>query len=168
STATSIESRHGKCAAGKYEEPFDCQPWAPPTVLKIPFRHILDRRQMRLRHVTCLIPALLLLTGCAQSAPDVAPVSGRITLDGKPREFAVATFQPDGKSPATSGTDKDGHYELMYKRGVMGAPLGMNRVSILLDVEQAHRPQIPPQADLQREVKPGPNVFDFDLTSNTK
>ena len=141
---------------------------APPMVLKIPFRPILDRRRMRLRQVTCLIPALLLLTGCAKSAPDVAPVSGRVTLDGQPLEFAVVTFQPEGKAPATSGTDKDGRYELMYKRDVMGAPLGMNRVSILLDVEQAHRPQIPPQPDLKREVKPGPNVFDFDLTSNAK
>ena len=41
--------------------------------------------------------------------------------------------------------------------------MGKNRVTILLDVEQAHRPQIPHQTDLVREVKAGPNVFNFDL-----
>jgi hypothetical protein len=122
---------------------------------------------MRLAQLCCLIPVLIFV-GCAKPGADVAPVTGRITLDGQPLEFAVITFQPEGKSSASSGTDKDGHYELAYKRGVMGAPVGMSHVSILLDVEQAHRPQIKPQTDLKREVKPGPNVFDFDLKTDAK
>ncbi len=122
---------------------------------------------MRLRYLLYLV-ALSCFAGCAKSGPDVAPVTGRITLDGQPLQYAIVTFQPDGKSAASSGTDKDGNYELMYKRGVVGAPVGKNRVTILLDVEQAHRPQIPLQTDLVREVKAGPNVFNFDLKSARK
>ena len=122
---------------------------------------------MRLAKLGCLIPVLILV-GCAKPGTDVAPVTGRITLDSQPLEFAIITFQAEGKSSASSSTDKDGRYELMYKRGVMGAPVGVNRVSILLDVEQSRRPQLTPQTDLKREVKPGPNVFDFDLKAESK
>jgi hypothetical protein len=116
----------------------------------------------------CLLMLIGLGVGCNKSGQDVAPVSGRVTLDGQPLQFAIVTFQPEGKSAASGGTDKDGHYELLYKRGIMGAPVGMNRISILLDVEQAHRPQIPAQPDLKREVKPGPNTIDFDLKTESK
>lgn len=122
---------------------------------------------MPVRNLLCLV-WIALLAGCAKPGPDVAPVSGRVTLDGQPLPFAIVTFHPEGKSAASSGTDKDGRYMLMYKRGVMGAPVGMNRVTILLDVEQAHRPQLTPQTDLKREVKPGPNEFNFELTTAAK
>lgn len=111
---------------------------------------------------------IALMAGCAKSGLDVAPVHGRVTLDGQPLQYAVVTFQPEGKSPASSGTDKDGHYELIYKRGIMGAPIGTSRVTILLDIQQSHRPQLKPQTDLTREVKPGPNEFNFDLKSDAK
>jgi hypothetical protein len=110
----------------------------------------------------------VVLGGCAKSGTDVAPVTGRVTLDGQPLEFANVTFHAEGKSSASSSTDKDGRYELIYKRGVVGAPIGKSRVTILLNVEQAHRPQVPPQPDLEREVKPGPNEFNFDLKSDGK
>jgi hypothetical protein len=114
-----------------------------------------------------LLMLIGLAAGCNKSGQDIAPVTGRVTLDGKPLQFAVVTFHPEGKSTASSTTDKEGRYELLYKRGVLGAPVGMSRVSILLDVEQAHRPQLSPQADLKREVKPGPNTIDFELKSDT-
>jgi hypothetical protein len=61
----------------------------------------------------------------------------------------------------------------MYKRGVVGAPVGENRVSISLDTELAHHPDNIPQvynvqSELKREVKPGQNEFDFELKSDTK
>jgi hypothetical protein len=125
-----------------------------------------------IRNLSCLLLAIL-FAGCAKSGTDVAPVSGRVTLDGQPLEFAILTFQPEGKSPASGRTDKDGHYELLYKRGVMGAPVGKNKVSILLDVDLAHRPQIIPSrynspTELEREVTPSPNVIDFDLKTAAK
>jgi hypothetical protein len=117
----------------------------------------------------CLLrlSAVALVLGCGKSSADVAPVSGRVMLDGQPLQFAIVTFQPTGKGSAASGTDKDGHYTLLYKRGVMGAPVGKNRVTILLDVEQSHHTQLTP-TEIEREVKPGPNVIDFDLKSDGK
>ena len=128
--------------------------------------------KMPLRSLGCLI-FIALLVGCGKSNADVAPVSGVVTLDGRPLEFAIITFQPEGKSPAAGRTDKDGHYELLYKRGVMGAPVGPNRVTIMLDVDLAKKPQNVParyntQTELQHEVKPGPNVIDFDLKTEAK
>jgi hypothetical protein len=127
---------------------------------------------MPLRSFSSLI-LMALLIGCGKSNADIAPVSGLVTLDGRPLEFAIVTFQPEGKSPGAGRTDSNGHYELLYKRGVMGAPVGPNRVTILLDVDLAKKPQILPahyntQTELQREVKPGPNVFDFDLKTEAK
>jgi hypothetical protein len=124
-----------------------------------------------LRLFFCCLASLALLTGCAKTGADVAPVSGRITLDGKPLPFAIVTFQPEGKSAASSGTDKDGHYELMYKRGVMGAPVGKNRVTILPGADPFPKGLvIPPsynsESKLHADVKPGPNVFNFDLKSD--
>jgi hypothetical protein len=121
---------------------------------------------MRVKYLSWLF-AVSLVIGCGRSTAEVAPVSGRVTLDGQPLQFAILTFQAAGKGAASGGSDADGRYTLMYKRGVMGAPVGKNRVTILLDVEQSHRPQLTP-TELEREVKPGPNEFNFDLTSGDK
>ena len=112
-------------------------------------------------------------SGCGQSGPDVAPVSGRITLDGRPLASADVAFQPDGAQRASSGrTDADGRYELMFKRGQPGALVGQHTVRISVSREIVRNPpQIPArydtQSELRREVKVGEeNVFDFDLTTN--
>jgi hypothetical protein len=116
---------------------------------------------------------IVLLLGCTKSSQTVAPVTGRITLDGKPLEFAIVTFQAEGKSAASSGTDKDGRYDLFYKRGVRGAPLGPNRVTILLDAYSAPKglvipPEYNRESKLHADVQPGPNEFNFDLATTEK
>ncbi len=85
----------------------------------------------------------------------------------------MVIFQQEGKSAASSGTDKDGHYELMYKRGVNGAPVGPNRVTILPGPDPFPRDLIIPprysaESKLQADVKPGPNEFNFDLKTAEK
>jgi hypothetical protein len=120
-----------------------------------------------------LLP-ILLLAGCSQSGPELAPVSGQVTLDGRPLENADLTFNVQGKSPGVARTDSDGRYEVMYKRGVMGAPVGLNKVSITVSSEVVRNPpRIPPRYNtatkLEREIIPGEdNVFDFQLTSDAK
>jgi hypothetical protein len=120
--------------------------------------------------------------GCGQSGPEVAPVSGRVTLDGQPIFEAEVLFQPDDrKSPSYGFTDRDGRYELGYKRGVKGALIGWHTVSIQMDTEivgpngkLTRRPQAIPrryyeQSELRREVKAGEdNVIDFALASEKK
>jgi hypothetical protein len=116
----------------------------------------------------------LLCVGCGKSGPELAPVSGRITLNGKPLENADIVFQPDnGKSPAFGRTDAEGHYELAYKRGVMGGPVGQNTVQIRVSRELVRKPPIiaarfNSKSELHREVKPGQNEFDFDVTTEGK
>src|SRR5262245_8916843 len=67
----------------------------------------------------CLLATVVLAaaTGCQRN---VVPVSGRVTLNGKPLAGAVVTFQPqtgrDSAQPATSGsagrTDAQGRFTL--------------------------------------------------------
>jgi len=98
-------------------------------------------------------------------------VKGRITLDGQPLNLVDVVFQPtNGDPPSTSRTDADGHYEMLYKRGVMGARTGQHTVQIGFTSNIAKNPpNIPPrynrQSELRQEVKPGDNSFDFDLKS---
>jgi len=78
------------------------------------------------------------LSGCggttvAESLPETAPVSGVVTLNGKPIMSATVTFVPMG---ATKGvecvgvTDDSGKYKLQQIRGAEGAPAGEYRVVI--------------------------------------
>ena len=116
----------------------------------------------------------LVSDGCRKSGPELAPVSGRVTLNGKPLENADVVFQPDnGKSPAIARTDADGRYELAYKRGVMGGPVGQNTVQIRVSRELVRNPphiaaRFNSQSELRREVKAGQNEFDFDVTTEGK
>ena len=116
----------------------------------------------------------LLIDGCRKSGAEVAPVSGRVTLAGKPLEKADVVFQPEnGKPPASGRTDADGRYELAYKRGVMGGPVGQNLVQISVSRELVHNPpkiaaKFNSKSELHREVKAGQNEFDFDVTTEGK
>src|SRR2546423_11626348 len=109
----------------------------------------------------------LLSGGCRKSGPELAPVSGHVTLNGKPLETGDVVFQPEnGKSPALGRTDAEGRYELAYKRGVMGGPVGQNLVQIRVSRELVHNPphiaaRFNSQSELRREVKAGQNEFDF-------
>lgn len=105
----------------------------------------------------------------------MAPVHGRVTLDGQPLEAADVIFQPDGdKSPSFGRTDMDGRYELGYKRGMPGALVGSHTVSIAVNLEIKRGPQPVParyrvNSELRREVESGKdNVIDFELVSDAK
>lgn len=120
---------------------------------------------------------LLLLTtlaGCGTGGPEIVPVSGRVTLDGRPLENADVVFQPAGANRPSSGrTDKDGLYQLMYKRGIEGARVGEHTVFITVSPEVVRKPpriaaKFNTQSELHREVKSGQNEFDFDVTTEAK
>jgi hypothetical protein len=118
---------------------------------------------------------LTVFAGCGQNGADVAPVSGRVTLDGRPLASADVAFQPDGAQRASSGrTDADGRYQLMFKRGQPGALVGEHTVRISISRELVRNPPHIParydtQSELRREVKADDeNVFDFELASDAK
>lgn len=126
----------------------------------------------------CLL--VFLLVGC-QRGPQLAPVSGTVKLDGKPLALAEVAFQPEDHSRASHGiADASGHFVLRYNRDEMGALVGPHSVQIRSATEVTLpsgkfeiRPQLVPprynsQTELHREVKPGQNEFDFDLSTNAK
>jgi hypothetical protein len=100
-----------------------------------------------MRWLSLLSLPLLLLAGCGGEPYKVAPVSGRVTLNGQPLANASVTFSP----VATGGnlepgpgsyatTDTDGRYTLkIIGKESRGAVVGKHKVRIAL-VEQERDP----------------------------
>lgn len=120
---------------------------------------------------------LLTLVGCSQGdRPPIGEVTGVIKLDDQPLAKAIVTFSPvGGGRPSQAMTDADGKYELVYIGTTNGAKVGQHKVSLTTSYDgeengkTVHFPeQIPPKyngdkTELTADVKPGANVFDFDL-----
>jgi hypothetical protein len=125
------------------------------------------------RPIGCML-LVMSFAGCAKTGADVAPVTGRITLDGQPLASADIVFQPaDSKPPSSGRTDANGHYQLVYKRGVLGGVVGSNTVQITISSDVVPNPPTIParyntESQLTKEVKSGSNEFNFDLTTNEK
>jgi hypothetical protein len=83
----------------------------------------------------CLMAALL--AGCSR-LPDLEPVSGRVTLDGKPLEFGCVMFQPEKGPAAVAPINRDGRFTLTYQCKAAGAVVGRNRV--VVTAYEAERP----------------------------
>jgi hypothetical protein len=104
--------------------------------------------------------------------PDLAPVSGVVTLDGQPLANAIVTFQPDfgGMESGTKignsvgRTDATGRYTLEYSRDARGAALGKHKVEII-DSEGLLPAEYHRLTTLQTEVTAGSNKINFDLKS---
>jgi hypothetical protein len=127
----------------------------------------------------------LCAAGCGSG--NLAPVSGRVTLDGEPAANVRVTFQPLGsaenQNPGAGSygiTDADGHYRLTQigtKR--QGAVVGKHRVRIqsshgpsaeFPDAPPAPKKAVPKQYDkestLELDVpKGGTTTADFKLTT---
>src|SRR6476620_5404429 len=133
----------------------------------------ISKCRLQMPHLWLML-LICVAAGCVRSGPEVAPVKGRVTLDGRPLATVDIVFQPmDGKPPSTSRTDEDGHYELLYKRGVVGALVGQHTVRIdFTSGIVKNPPTIPAQytrtSGLREEVKPGANEINFDLKSEGK
>ncbi len=70
--------------------------------------------------------------GDETSSYALVPVTGNVTLDGKPFEGAKVLFTPQGNVPDTPGSDttgKEGNYKIMY-RGRAGVAPGKYLVSV--------------------------------------
>lgn len=126
-------------------------------------------------------------TGCSDGGPELASVTGVVTIDGKPIPNAVLTFVPEEGSPSYGQTSRDGHYALMFTDTKQGAMLGTHQVSIEVQriskeemaEMKAQGMEVPdksveiPKAyrqpgALTAEVKRGSNAIDFHLEAKTK
>lgn len=122
--------------------------------------------------------------GCGVAAPELAEVTGTITLNGQPLQGAAVRFTPVSGAgwPAHGTTNAEGRYRLLSADGRPGAMPGQHMVAIsveeLLAAEQAEQilrgrdfplpaPQIPARYSsgefLRADVQPGRNVRDFAL-----
>jgi hypothetical protein len=92
--------------------------------------------KIRVWAFTILAGALVLgLIGCGKGG--YAPVSGVVTLDGKPAKHVMVQFQPistgDNPEPgrgSTTFTDDEGKFTLKTDDGKNGAAIGKHRVRI--------------------------------------
>jgi hypothetical protein len=88
--------------------------------------------------VVLLVVLLLSCASRGSSGPEIASVSGRITMDGKPLPHATVVFIPENGRPAGARTDQDGNYVLNFSEGRRGAIPGANsvRISTVRDAEK--------------------------------
>ena len=107
---------------------------------------------------------VMLLAGCGPKHPNLPaqyPVTGKITLDGKPLPGAGIMYLPRGNTRGTGSfgmTDKEGSYTLKSDHGGPGAPEGEYAVTISRVVNRDGTPYVPrPDAAEagERETLPG-------------
>ena len=86
-----------------------------------------------------LLLVLAVFSGCGPGGPVIAPVSGVVTLDGKPVEGAAVGFVAVGDGPVANGTtDAEGRYTLTCMNQ-SGAVVGEYRVIVSKMVDHGIR-----------------------------
>lgn len=73
----------------------------------------------------CAVPGCGVRPG---DMPDLAPVSGVVTLDGAPLVGKDIIYSPAGGRPSMARTDESGAYELWYTVDYKGAIIGPHNV----------------------------------------
>jgi hypothetical protein len=126
----------------------------------------------------------LVLAGCRYRAelPPMAPVTGKVTLDGAQLPGGMVQFIPDASrgNKGASGVgviDGQGHYEI-FTAGERGAILGHHQIAVISEEkvdmsETSYAPSLIPRrynkpatSGLRVEVKAGENnVVDLELRS---
>jgi len=82
------------------------------------------------RAVAVTAVALIILGGCGTGGPDLAPLSGTVSLDGRPLEQGLVQFVPEtGTGPAAVGSITGGRF-VAETAGRSGARPGRYRVRI--------------------------------------
>jgi hypothetical protein len=89
-----------------------------------------------IRLIAVVVIAVTLSPGCGKNPHRLAPVSGKVTMNGNPLANAWVAFLPDTKpghtaSPTSRGkTDAQGRYTLATWENASGAVVGTSKVRI--------------------------------------
>ncbi|MFG0266954.1 MAG: carboxypeptidase-like regulatory domain-containing protein [Rhodopirellula sp. JB055] len=78
-----------------------------------------------------LIGLIGVLSGCGPSGPEIAEVSGVVSMGGNPVPGASITFYPVSGRQSFGKSDQDGRYTLEYAQDQPGAVTGQHRVKIM-------------------------------------
>lgn len=82
---------------------------------------------LRANLITCL--TVVALAGCGSDLPPLAPLTGKITLNGAPFANGSLMFSPlEGGRPSVAETNEQGEFKAMYQLGVPGAIIGKHSV----------------------------------------
>lgn len=142
-------------------------------------RHTLLKASAICVSVGTVVGLLPVVIGCS-GKPATVPVSGRVTLDGKPEAGIVVTFTPKGGGIAASGiTDQEGRYQLqtVEQPRRVGAVPGMYSVTFALPDAASETDEVVPvsgrtlaerftDGSITFEVGPkGTNEANFELRS---
>ncbi len=110
-------------------------------------------------------------SGPSADLPDLAPVSGTVTMGGEPLSGVAVVFESAKGQAAYGTTDQSGRYELNFKGDTKGAQVGENTVRITTPLDHPapadYKDPIPEKyntsSQLKVTVEPGPNTHDFTL-----
>jgi hypothetical protein len=117
----------------------------------------------------------LALPGCGKKGPVFIPVSGVVTLDGKPLPRVAVWFeQGKGMNHGTGTSDESGRFEISTHKLGKGVTPGQHRVLVHAGMSESPSKTtwLAPKeystfdtSGLSVEVTPEQNTFTFDLSS---
>ena len=81
--------------------------------------------------VVCLVAAVVLGAGCGPARPPVVPVSGTVTVDGRPLTTGAITVAPANGRAAGGRIGPDGRFELSSWQPGDGVTVGTHRVEVI-------------------------------------
>jgi hypothetical protein len=90
-------------------------------------------------HFNCTSLALGVIAvalGCAEAGPELIPVSGKVTIDGKLAKEGGVVFHGEGNRKMVGAIAADGSYKMMHKREE-GVPAGNYRVTVFVTATPA-------------------------------
>ncbi len=87
-----------------------------------------------LRQFSWPVVAGILLVACSGCGSRMVKVEGRVTLDGKPLNWATVAFIPiEGRGPSGNGlSDSEGHFRLTTFTTGDGVPVGDYKVMVTI------------------------------------
>lgn len=109
--------------------------------------------------------------GSSSGGPELAEVSGVVTMGGTPVPNIQVLFQPEADAGASRGlSDAEGKFKVYYPTNSLGAVPGKHRVQFQLMDADAGKDIVPKRYAVGSSGIPvdvtmtGPNEFTFDLT----
>jgi hypothetical protein len=82
------------------------------------------------RSVAIIVVGCILFHGCGDGRPPRVPVSGRVTIDGRPVTSGAIRFIPMGGRPSTGEIDSEGRFALSTFDPGDGCTLGTHTVTV--------------------------------------